>query len=148
MNISDDPKSVKVSIRFTDQEIEYLEKKALDSNCIWNKNPCISQFIRLCVLNEGKVYIYKEFKPILMQIRKIGTNLNYYAGYPAVRCQQIRTVSDHLPANAVDRAELNQRRHLAFVIRTHQNVAGAADLKGGVIFHQRVQNILALQILT
>ena len=79
MNISDDPKSVKVSIRFTDQEIEYLEKKALDSNCIWNKNPCISQFIRLCVLNEGKVYIYKEFKPILMQIRKIGTNLNQIA---------------------------------------------------------------------
>ena len=79
MNISDDPKSVKVSIRFTDEEIEYLEKKALDSNCIWNKNPCISQFIRLCVLNEGKVYIYKEFKPILMQIRKIGTNLNQIA---------------------------------------------------------------------
>ena len=75
MNISDDPKSVKVSIRFTDQEIEYLEKKALDSNCIWNKKPCVSKFIRLCVLNEGKVYIFKEFKPILMQIRKIGTNL-------------------------------------------------------------------------
>lgn len=76
--MDNDRKDVYISIRVTQKEYELLLKKAEEANCYYGGKPCISKYIRKVGLDNTELII-ADLKPVLYQLKKIGTNINQIA---------------------------------------------------------------------
>lgn len=82
--------SEKISIRVSPEEIKQLEKLANVTNCFYGGKPCVSKYIRRILFAQKnswkkdgqqveKNIVFMDTKPLILEIRKIGVNINQLA---------------------------------------------------------------------
>lgn len=88
--MGNDKREVYVPVRFTKAEYKKLMELAEKTNCIRSGKICVSQYIRESALQSEKIVVIEDLKPVLTELKKIGTNINQIA--KLANMGQIKTV--------------------------------------------------------
>lgn len=77
--MGNEKKEMYVPVRFTKAEYKKLMELAEKTNCIRSGKICISQYIRQSALNSEKIIVIEDLRPVLTELKRIGTNINQIA---------------------------------------------------------------------
>ncbi|WP_417087572.1 MobC family plasmid mobilization relaxosome protein [Eubacterium maltosivorans] len=106
--MSNDKREVYVPVRFTKAEYKKLMELAEKTNCLRSGKICISQYIRESALQSEKIVVVEDLKPVLTELKRIGTNVNQIA--KLANMGQIKTVYLEETQNAFNQIVKNVMR--------------------------------------
>lgn len=67
----------RITVRFTNSEIESINKNAEKVGCVRGGKVCPSKYIRKLVLDREKdIIVINDLKPLVKEVNHIGNNLN------------------------------------------------------------------------
>lgn len=77
--MSSEKREIRLAVRFTEKEYDTLKKLSRKSQITRAGKPCVSQYIRKLVLDTDKIVVIEDLRPVLTELKRIGTNINQIA---------------------------------------------------------------------